>query len=141
MLKYSILFLFTIFFLNVNGQPDLIVNQDLVVSPNSLHIGEIISVSFRVRNIGTSNAGASHLGIYLSNSNLGLNSQLLSEISLEPLVAGGLTETINFVYPIPHNANGGINYIIVRVNDLNEIPAVSLCNNEFISDLSDFFIK
>ncbi|MBL0267130.1 MAG: T9SS type A sorting domain-containing protein [Chitinophagaceae bacterium] len=117
----------------VYGQPDLMLNQPMVLSPMNLHIGETDTIFFQVQNFGTLGASSSHIGIYISPTTFRSDAQLMGEISLEGLPAGSVSDVIKYVHPIPYTFSPGVAYIFIELNVLDEIPGEDLSNNENIS--------
>src|SRR5688572_21396836 len=115
-----------------NSQADLtVVGGVNVSSPNPVHVGITINVTFSVQNIGSSTANPSHTGIYLSPTTNISAGRLISEISLESLAAGASSNNIQFNFPIPYNAVGGDGtfYVIVKLNNDGTLTESSYSNN------------
>jgi pimeloyl-ACP methyl ester carboxylesterase len=128
-------YIFNSFFLLISicafGQSDLVVTSASIQTTN-ISVGDYLTLKFRVKNIGNVTAPSSHTKIYISQiSYVDSYSILLGEISTESLVAYTETQDIKFNRPLPYNVFGGKNYIIISVNNENEVFELNYNNNSY----------
>jgi pimeloyl-ACP methyl ester carboxylesterase len=117
----------------VFAQADLtIVGGINVVSPNPVHVGITVNITFTVQNTGSSTAAASRTGIYIApDANNPETGVLVSEISLESLSAGGSSQNIQVNFPIPYSiGNTTTYYIIVKLNNDLGLAESNYSNNQ-----------
>lgn len=130
-LQYILVFIILLFsILGVQALPDLTL-RSMSVSSTIIKKGEVMTVTFNVENIGNQTSTRCYVGFYISTTPNLSNAIFLSRISLESLQAGGSTGLIQFVYPLPSNVISGTNYVIISIDDLEEIEEDNETNNHF----------
>jgi len=110
--------------------PDLTLTS-LSLTPVNVGHGQIITATLQVKNIGISDAVQNHIALYLSPTLYAADGVLLSQISLEAIAAGASSNAIYYNYPVPYNVPSGTNYLIVIVDNLNEVDESDELNNNF----------
>lgn len=109
------------------AQPDLICSN-VTNTQTSLELGQRISLSFRIKNIGNSIAGVSHAGISLIDTST-LNTIFLADVSTESLASDSESGNYYFILPLSYGVPAGSLKILVQANDRNEISESNTSNN------------
>lgn len=109
--------------------PDLII-QDFSISPPELSAGEQMSVTNRIRNIGTGSSPSTTVGYYLSDDNvLSANDIFLGSQNYGALSPNSLSPFQNINLTIPSNTTPGLKYLISKVDHNNLINESNENNN------------
>ena len=121
----------------LNAQDLTIVGGVTIINPGTIHVGQTISISFSVQNIGTSAMSSSTSLIYLSPTILPSNGQLISELSMESMAANTTSNNIQYNIPIPYNlSTSGSYYIIVVLNQNGTAFETNYQNNTSSSNFT-----
>ncbi|MDD2297094.1 MAG: CARDB domain-containing protein, partial [Sphaerochaetaceae bacterium] len=110
--------------------PDLVIDTYYCsVSPNSASPGSTVTISYRIRNIGSVNAGGSHTYFYFSNdNNINSNDYYLGYVSEPAIAAGGYRDWTKSV-TIPTEALSGVRYLGIIADANNSVTESNESNN------------
>lgn len=121
-------------FISAFGQNADLTLISSVATPININTGEVLNVTFKVQNIGSSASGLSHVAFYISpTTNFG-DGVVLSVVSLETLAIGGNTGDIIFTYPVPYSVVPGNNYVLISIDPYNTVAESNEANNNFYSN-------
>jgi pimeloyl-ACP methyl ester carboxylesterase len=109
------------------AQPDLICSN-VSNTQTSLDWGQRISLSFRIKNIGSSTAGVSHAGISLIDTST-LTTTFLADVSTESLASDSESGNYYFILPLSYAVPTGSMKILVQANDRGEVSESNTSNN------------
>jgi pimeloyl-ACP methyl ester carboxylesterase len=128
----NLLLIFCLLIANwVAAQPDLTI-ANAKVYQNTTQPGSLLSIEFRVTNLGTSAAGLSHCRIYLSTTpTVSSTSVLLAEQAIDSLVSGKISDAIYLVQSVPYAIEAGTYYLLITTDARNAI-AESNENNLYV---------
>ena len=107
--------------------PDLVKDADNISNLNP-RVGDRITVTITIKNNGTANAGASHLGIYWSG-NINFTGVAAFVRPAVPGVAVGRNTVINQDITISANTAPGVYYLGYKIDDQNEVAESGEGNN------------
>jgi len=113
------------------AQPDLICSN-VTCTQTSVDFGNKLICSFRIKNIGTQAAAASHATIYLVDSAT-QSSTRLADVSTQALAANTETNNYSFLIPLHYDAVVGQSNIVVVANKRGEVLESNYNNNYLYS--------
>lgn len=118
----NLLLLFCLLIANsVAAQPDLSIAY-AKTNQTTTQPGSLLSIEFKVTNLGTSTAGLSHCRIYLSATpTVSATSVLLAEQVIDSLISGKISDAIYLVQPIPYAIAAGTYYLLITTDARNAI--------------------
>ncbi|MBL0048915.1 MAG: PKD domain-containing protein [Bacteroidetes bacterium] len=117
------------------AQADLkVVPGSLSINPSNPHIGERITITMSVQNIGNTASSICGTRIFYSTTTNYNDAIYFADISLESIPAGATSSNIQFVHPIPYTFTSGPYYFFIELNHLGSCVESDYFNNEAVSN-------
>ena len=105
---------------------DRVTGSDLIVSNVA---GNVASLTYTINDIGTSAAGASIAGVYLSADNVITNADILLATGNAPALAVGASDIESASFTLPSNLTPGTYYLGVLADSTNQVAEDKEGNN------------
>lgn len=129
-LRFGVLILGLIISFSAFSQPDLVIDPIVSILGNNFKKGEIMNLSFRVKNTGTQTATTSFVALYYSTSSLfDANAVFLCRVSTENLTPNSSSILTQLNYSIPQNIASGSFYLYLYTDVFQTITESNELNN------------